>query len=41
LLPLAVAAVRLGTPPQLAAVAVIDQQDLEALRLEQLVQGIQ
>ena len=37
--PLAVAAVRLGTPPQLVAVAGIDQEDLEPLGLEQLVQG--
>src|SRR5207302_5447877 len=37
--PLTVAAVRLGTSPQLAAVAGIDQEDLEPLGLEQLVQG--
>src|SRR5215831_14502259 len=37
--PLAVAAVRLGTPPQLVAVAGVDQEDLEPLGLEQLVQG--
>src|SRR6476646_4184863 len=37
--PLAVPAVRLGTPPQLVAVAGVDQEDLEALGLEQLVQG--
>src|SRR5262249_58451803 len=37
--PLAVAAVRLGAPAQLVAVAGIDQEDLEPLGLEQLVQG--
>src|ERR1700733_8125083 len=37
--PLAVAAVGLGTPPQLVSVAGIDQEDLEPLGLEQLVQG--
>src|SRR5215831_5549160 len=37
--PLAVAAVRLGTPAQLAGVAGIDQEHLEALRLEQLIQS--
>jgi hypothetical protein len=37
--PLAVTAVRLGTPPQLVAIAGIDQEDLEAIGLEQFVQG--
>src|SRR5438552_17790150 len=37
--PLAVPAVRLRTPPQLVAVAGIDQEDLKPLGLEQLVQG--
>src|SRR5262245_37921630 len=37
--PLAVAAVRLGTSAQLVGVARIDQEHLEALRLEQLVQS--
>jgi hypothetical protein len=37
--PLAVAAVRLGTAAQLVGVAGIDQEHLEALRLEQLIQS--
>jgi hypothetical protein len=37
--PLAVPAVRLEAPPQLVAVAGIDQEDLKPLGLEQLVQG--
>ena len=37
--PLAVAAVRLGTSPQLVAVAGVDQEDLKPLGLEQLIQG--
>jgi hypothetical protein len=37
--PLAIATVRLGAPPQLVAVAGIDQDDLKPLGLEQLVQG--
>src|SRR5260370_379149 len=36
--PLAVTAVRLGTSPQLVAVAGIDQEDLEPLGPEQFVQ---
>ena len=37
--PLAVPAVRLGAPPQLVAVAGIDEEDFEPLGLEQFVQG--